>query len=174
MSATEDGKRFRIGDFERMFGNIIESGHTFGGQYLYVIADLASLREPIADPAVNIEFPDDFLRTVNRYAAILQGNLSKKNHASRSVIWGGASKGVIFALIMQRAGASIDHVIDINPAKQGKYLAATGLRVSAPDEVMAYLPSGSDIFVMNGNYLTEIKLMTHNRFNYHMVDHENI
>jgi hypothetical protein len=163
---------FRISDFERMFGNILESGHTFGGQYLYVIADLASLREPLADAIVPIKFPDDFLRTVKRYAAMLHGNLPENNQATHSAIWGGASKGVIFALFMQRAGAGIDHVIDINPAKQGMYLAATGLRVSAPDEVMAYLQPGSDIFVMNGNYLTEIQLMTHNRFNYHMVDHE--
>jgi hypothetical protein len=165
---------FRIADFERMFGNIIEAGHTFGGQYLYVMADLASLRKPVADATAQIEFPDDFLRSVNRYASILHGNRSRNGMATCPVIWGGASKGVIFALFMQRAGASIDYVIDINPAKQGKYLAATGLRVSAPDEVMAKLPPGSDIFVMNGNYLAEIKLMTHNRFNYHMVDHENI
>lgn len=165
---------FRIGDFERMFGNILEAGHTFGGQYLYVMADLASLRKPVADPTAYIEFPDDFLRSVNHYASILHGSPSQNDLATRSVIWGGASKGVIFALFMQRAGASIDYVIDINPAKQGKYLAATGLRVSAPDEVMENLTPGSDIFVMNGNYLTEIQLMTHNRFNYHMVDHENI
>ena len=68
-------------------------------------------------------------------------------------IWGGASKGVIFALLMERAGVRIDTVIDINPAKQGRYLAATGLRVQSPDEAMAHLPAGADVFVMNSNYL---------------------
>jgi hypothetical protein len=75
---------------------------------------------------------------------------------------------------MQRAHANIDYVIDINPAKQGKYLAATGMRVSAPDDVVTNLQPGSDIFVMNGNYLSEIRLMTQNQFNYHTVDHESI
>ena len=34
--------------------------------------------------------------------------------------------------------------IDINPAKQGKYLAATGLRVMGPAEGLAGLPKGSE------------------------------
>ena len=92
----------------------------------------------------------------------------------RSIIWGGASKGVIFAVFMQRAGANIDFVIDINPAKQGKYLAATGLQVSSPEEVLVQVEQGSTIFVMNGNYLPEIRQMTLNQFNYLTVDHENI
>ena len=65
--------------------------------------------------------------------------------SSARAIWGGASKGVIFALLMERAGVRIDTVIDINPAKQGRYLAATGLRVQSPDEAMAHLPAGADV-----------------------------
>jgi hypothetical protein len=82
-----------------------------------------------------------------------------------SVIWGGASKGVIYALFMNRAGAKVDVVIDINIAKQGKYLAATGLRVWSPDEAMLKLPLMTDIFVMNNNYLNEIQEITKSRFN---------
>lgn len=39
---------FRLEDFQRMFGRILDAGHVFGGQYLYVVADLATLREPAA------------------------------------------------------------------------------------------------------------------------------
>jgi hypothetical protein len=73
---------------------------------------------------------------------------------------------------MQRAGARIDCVVDINPAKQGRYLPATGLRVTSPEEMLAQVPAGSDIYVMNGNYLPEIRRMTQDRFNYITVDHE--
>ena len=86
-------------------------------------------------------------------------------------MWGGASKGVIFTLLMNRAGAGLDTVIDINPAKQGRYLAATGIRVSAPDEVVPRLPDGADVFVMNSNYLREIRESTGGRFNYRLVEH---
>jgi hypothetical protein len=65
---------------------------------------------------------------------------------------------------MERAGVAIDRVIDINPAKQGRHLAATGLRVQAPKEAMAQLPDGADVFVMNSNYLDEIEALTAHRF----------
>jgi hypothetical protein len=48
-------------------------------------------------------------------------------------------------------------VIDINPAKQGRFLAGTGLRVEAPGEALARLAPGSRILVMNPNYLDEIR-----------------
>jgi len=110
---------------------------------------------------------------VTRYADRIQARHTF-DQRQRAIIWGGASKGVIFALFMQRAGARIDFVIDINPAKQGKYLAATGLRVASPDEVLAEAAPRSTIFVMNGNYLPEIRQMTLNQFNYLTVDHENL
>jgi hypothetical protein len=73
---------------------------------------------------------------------------------------------------MQRAGIAVDCVVDINPAKQGMYLPATGLRVSSPEEMMARVPVGTDVFVMNGNYLPEIKAMTQGRFNCVAIDYE--
>jgi hypothetical protein len=31
---------FRLDDLRRMFGTVHEAGHLFGGQYLYIVADL--------------------------------------------------------------------------------------------------------------------------------------
>jgi len=163
---------FRAGDFRRLFGTVREAGHVFGGQYLYVVADLATLRAPRADTTDTFTFPADFLATVTRYAAMIKA--SRDTGRGSAIVWGGASKGVIFSLFMRRAGADIDFVIDINPAKQGKYLAATGLRVSSPEEALAQVEPGASIFVMNSNYLPEIRQMTHDQFNYLTVDHENL
>ncbi|MGZ8260118.1 MAG: hypothetical protein ACXWUL_06155, partial [Caldimonas sp.] len=33
-----------------------------------------------------------------------------------------------------------------------------------PDEAMAHLPAGADVFVMNSNYLDEIEALTARRF----------
>lgn len=163
---------FRLSDFHRMFGSVLEAGHTFGGQYLYVIADLATIKSPAYDAADQVDFPKEFLGPVNQYANRIKGQSA--DHGSPAAIWGGASKGVIFALFMQRAGAKIDVVIDINPAKQGKFLAATGLRVQSPEEAIPLLTSGADLFVMNSNYLTEIQELTEHRFNYLSVEREAI
>jgi SAM-dependent methyltransferase len=163
---------FRLDDFRRMFGRIVESGHVFGGQYLYVVADLASLRHPAAGGVVPFEFPRDFTASIERYAGLMRAKQAAPGASDHSVVWGGASKGVIFSLFMQRASARVDYVVDINPAKQGRYLAATGLRVSSPEEMLQQAAPGSDIYVMNGNYLPEIRQMTQDRFNYITVDHE--
>lgn len=157
---------FRLDDFRRLFGRIHESGHVFGGQYLYVVADLASLRDTAHAQAERFDFPADFAASIGRLADRI-----RKGDAA-AVAWGGASKGVIFSLFMQRAGARIDCVVDINPAKQGRYLPATGLCVSSPEEMLAQVAAGADIYVMNGNYLAEIRQMTQDRFNYMTVDHE--
>ena len=69
--------------------------------------------------------------------------------------------------------AAIDTVIDINPAKQGRYLAGTGLRVQSPEEAMAHLPDGADVFVMNSNYLREIQAATAHRYHCLLIDQGN-
>jgi len=156
---------FRMRDFEHMFGDIAESGHVFGEQYLYVVADLSSLRSPRCDQSRGLDFPDDFLGGIARLAAVA-------HNGSRNAIWGAASKGVIFAVYMQRAGAAFEFVIDINPVKHGKYLPGSGLCVMPPAKAMQLLPPGNNIFVMNSNYLDEIIAQSGNQYRYCEVDHE--
>lgn len=154
---------FRLSDFKRMFGEVLDSGRLFGGQYLYVVAELASLRKPQIAQDDRVVFPQDFTDTITKE------NRTKQN---KTAIWGGASKGVVFSLLKERAGCPVSIVIDINPAKQGKYLAGTGLQVQAPDVALVDLAKCSTIYVMNSNYIKEIKKMTGNKFNYIGIDRE--
>lgn len=157
---------FRLADFSRMFGKVYESGHVFGGQYLYIVADLATLQQPVLDQSDIFTFSTDFLSEIDRVASVVKGK--------RNAIWGGASKGVIFALYMQRAVVNIDLVIDINPAKQNKYMAGSGLRISSPKEGMQMLQAGDNVIVMNSNYLQEIIVLSYSQFNYIQVDHHEL
>ena len=150
---------FRLTDFHRMFGDVIECGHLFGDQYLYVVADIATLRKPEIDQYDRVTFPPDLIP-----------NRQNKTKQNRTAIWGGASKGVIFSLLMQRMGYTVTMVIDINPAKQGRYLPVTGLRVQSPQEALLELPKGSTIHIMNSNYLKEIEAMSNNGYVYIGVD----
>jgi SAM-dependent methyltransferase len=153
---------FRLDDFHRMFERVVESGRIFGGQYLYVVAELGSLRQALP-AAPRVRLPAGFMGSIERIGAVRSGP---------SIVWGGASKGVIFALLMERYGREIQTIIDINPAKQGKYVPATGLQVIGPEAALAMLPAGTPIYVMNSNYLPEIKDMTRNAYTYIGVDHE--
>ena len=151
---------FRLIDFDRIFNRVIKKGRFFGDQYLYVVADLASLQEPMFDQSVAVDFPTDFLH----------GLISEEQNRRPVCVWGGASKGVIFSFLRKRAGLTIDAVIDVNPAKQGKFLPGTGLKVLTPKRALADLPNDTVIFVMNSNYLDEIKHMSGDRFNYVLID----
>lgn len=150
---------FRQSDFERMFGEVIDCGRQFGGQYIYVVAELSSLRNPQIGISDRVAFPKDFASDPDMAP-------------TRTAIWGGASKGVIFALIRERAGCPVDIVIDINPAKQGKFLPGTGLQVNSPEVAIAQLPKGSTIYVMNSNYLDEIRQISNDLYTYIGVDSE--
>lgn len=155
---------FRLDDLRRMFGQVAEAGHLFDGQYLYVVAELSSLRSTL-QPVPALSLPDDFSASLEQAVAIVRSAGERG-----TAIWGASSKGVIYSLFLQRAGAPVDWVIDINPAKQGRYLPLSGARVSSPEQALDALPAGAHLFVMNSNYLEEIRRMTDGRFTYHAVD----
>lgn len=149
---------FRLIDFDRMFGKVIHKGRCFGDQYLYVIADLESLRAPVFAPFNPVNFPSDFLN----------GLMAKDD--TRASVWGAASKGVIYSLLRERAGYPVKAIIDLNPAKQGKYLPGTGIKVMSPKDAMMLLQKGDTITVMNPNYLGEIKRISNHKFKYEEIN----
>ena len=152
---------FRLSDFNRMFNVVIDSGKCFGEQYLYVIAELSSLKAPKINLEDRVDFPTDFFTKLRL----------TKNEDYPVCIWGGASKGVIYSMLLKRAGMPVDIVIDVNPAKQGNFLPATGLKVQSPEDGLKGLPLGAPIYIMNSNYLDEIKNMSGNNLIYIGVDH---
>ncbi|MDD1965675.1 class I SAM-dependent methyltransferase [Pseudomonas putida] len=156
---------FRLEDLRQMFGNVQESGYLFNGQFLYVVANLASLRRPVANATTAVSMPAAFDSSLNRAIEVIKAAPHKG-----VAVWGGASKGVIFSLFLQRMGIEVDYVVDINPQKQGQFLPLSGLRVSSPEEAMSSWPAGTHLFVMNSNYLEEIKRMTGGACVYHAVD----
>jgi hypothetical protein len=154
---------FRLGDFDRIFGNVLESGRIFGGQYLYVVAELSSVRSPEMPLRGEVDFPSDFTSRIQQ---------REQGAPFETIVWGGASKGVIFSIMKERVGQPVKIVIDINPAKQGKFLPLTGLQVQSPESALSEILLGSMIYVMNSNYLDEIKSISKNKYNYLTIDHE--
>jgi SAM-dependent methyltransferase len=159
---------FRAIDFQRMFGHVHEQGHIFGGQYLYVVADLAMLREPDAATAERFVWPRDFLAGIECCKTLARATSGPK------AIWGASSKGVIFSHHMRLAGIEFDLSVDINPAKQNRFMAGTGLKIVSPDSAIEALPDGSLVFVMNSNYYDEILQQSRGRFRLIKVDQNDI
>jgi hypothetical protein len=152
---------FRLSDFHRIFSQVIERGRIFGGQYLYVVAEMSSVRVPTCDENDRQNFPEDFAGAIPKNPMQL---------GQQCAVWGAASKGVIFSILKSRAGHPVDLVVDINPAKQGKHLPVTGLKVHSPEAALRILPQKSPVYVMNSNYLEEIKSLSNNKFTYITID----
>ncbi len=152
---------FRLTDFYRMFERVVAAGYLFGGQYMYVIANLNSLREPIFDSEDSIDFPVNFDTSLRSEAV-----------ASSSVVWGASSKGVIFSLLRERIGFPVGIIIDINPEKQGKFIPVTGLCVKSPVDALGNMKNGESICVMNCNYFDEIKRMSGAKYNYIRIEND--
>ncbi len=71
----------------------------------------------------------------------------------RIAVWGGGSKGVAFLTTLGDA-AGIDVAVDINPHKDGMFLAGTGKQIVAPEYLIEHRPDV--IVVMNAIYTEEI------------------
>lgn len=147
---------FRMSDFQRMFGRIFESGHLFGGQYLYLVADISSFQDPEFHEDFKVSFPSNFPCNFS--------SLGPSSGARPDVVWGSGSKGIIYSLLRERAFDPVKFIVDANPAKWGRFVPATGLRVTSPKEIIEILEPESEICVMNLNYAQEIQEMTLGRF----------
>ena len=138
---------FNLDLLESAFGSVWESGRIFGDQYLYVIADFRSFQSPSAEK-------------IKRYAPLdfndlLEGLLSKRKEGNRTYVWGGGAKGITFSNILHKHNIHVDGIIDINPAKQGKYIGFSGIKIQSPEETGKDF-CNANIFIMNPVYTEEI------------------
>ena len=160
---------FRPADFQRMFGQAHEAGHLFGGQYQYVVAELASLRDPASCGAAEpVDLRDGFMSGIVRCAALAAATPGPK------ALWGASSKGVIFAHHLAQAGVTFDMAVDINPVKQNRYMAGTGIPIVSPATALGRLPEDALVFVMNSNYFDEIVAQSRGRFRLAKADQDEL
>jgi hypothetical protein len=68
-------------------------------------------------------------------------------------VWGAGAKGVTFCNLADPAASRLVGLIDVNPAKQGKFLPGTGHAIVPP----AHAASAAAVLVLNPNYVAEIR-----------------
>ena len=123
--------------------------HVFGGQYLWATAVAGTGRE-IAFESRSVVEASVFGRDV---IPIWNERVSATRRKGPVAIWGAGAKGVTMAALLDDPDL-LDCAIDINPAKQGRYLPGSGLKVVSPHSAVERRLA--TIFVMNSNYLEEI------------------
>jgi SAM-dependent methyltransferase len=70
------------------------------------------------------------------------------------VLWGAGSKGITFANVVAGEEPLLAGIVDINPEKQGRYAALTGVPVLSPANLNDLRPDV--ILLMNENYTFEV------------------
>jgi hypothetical protein len=129
---------------------------SFGGQYQWAICS--------AGDAQNERRPERILAAARAYAGsesrFLEQTQSILREASRKgacAIWGMATKGVVLASLID--ADLIAGGVDSNVRKQGRYAPGSGVAIHSPDW-LAQFGGRVTAFVMNPNYLSEIRAQT--------------
>ncbi len=140
---------FSLSLFESIFPGC-EAGHLFGDQYLYAIGDF-KIRTPKNNDSFDTSEISSFMEKMEFCKCFVR---EKSNLA----LWGAGAKGANFARMIDPNRETITCIVDINPRKQGRYIAGSAHLIVSPDE----LRKRNDIdgiIIMNENYLQEIKSM---------------
>lgn len=131
----------------------------FGAQYLWMEALSAREEPPAASPDAG-GLADRMLgyeaSEAVRVTSMRERMRQWKSDGRAIALWGMATKGVLFSLLVDPEASLLDFCIDVNTNKQGCFVPLTGHRISAP----AALRDAEDrltVVVMNENYGEEIK-----------------
>ena len=133
----------------------------FGDQYLWIEGKLqpSSSNENAAKefPSQSLNQIETFIAGINtsREQVITQFNAYKEK-GYKIAVWGMATKGVIFSLMVDPQRKLIDFCIDINESKQMQYIPGSGHQVHSP-AIMNSEKGKLMVVIMNQNYSNEIK-----------------
>ncbi len=128
------------------FGMMFESERVFDGQYLSIFADLSTFQKPDATK-------------LKKYHSVhllssLPDILSQMKPQQATYVWGAGAKGMTFSNILYQQGIIVDALIDINPAKQGRFVGMSGIPIESPGVVKDF--SHANVIIMNPIYADEI------------------
>jgi len=140
---------------------VVNLTEAFEGQFLHIETSPVDRRKIAKTPPPL----DNLGRITDHVAAFSKRFLDKlevwcekiekmAHEGKRVLVWGAGSKGVTF-LNSLKTRDQVEYVIDINPKKQGKYIAGTGQRIMPPEFLKEYRPD--IVIVMNPIYLEEIR-----------------
>jgi len=137
---------------------IVALFNTFNGQYMVLIATISysEISDVKENPSISNDLLNKFSKNILSKKQEIVVSINQSSQEEYFVIWGGASKGIIFLITLDdKVRKKIKFVVDINKNKQGKYTAITGKQIKPPDAIKKE-NSVKNIIIMNPNYEGEI------------------
>lgn len=145
---------------ERLGFDVVRAETEYGDQYLTVEATPrgtagASHAAAPADldeiAGLVASFPERVSRKLAAWAECLD---AWRAAGKRVVIWGSGSKGVSFLTTVPNAADTVEYAVDINPYREGYFMAGTAQEIVAPQALERLRPDV--VVVMNRVYVPEI------------------
>ncbi len=145
---------FKCSGFE-----VLDTYETFAGQFLCIEARLTDNSQ--SSELMISEDISNYVSLFQKQYAEKKDSFAKqlseiKENNLKAVLWGAGSKGVTF-LNTFKIKDEIQYIVDINPRKQGMFVAGTGQKIISPDFLREFKPDV--IFIMNAIYRNEIQKM---------------
>lgn len=147
--------------FERCGFEVLETATEYEDQYLTITAKPAeeipsNARASNSEIDVLLQQAQNFSHRCEETISAWRSDLAGCNAEDQKVvIWGSGSKGVAFLTALGSAADRIEYVVDINPHRQGKFMAGTGQEIVAPELLESYRPDVA--IAMNAIYRPEIQ-----------------
>jgi SAM-dependent methyltransferase len=144
---------------ERSGFALVNTRSAFGGQYLW-----AEGRVGAADALPDPESARRAVEMLGAYAADERSRMeavraemtARKRAGAALAVWGMATKGVMFSVLVDPDRQLVDACVDVNANKHGCFVPLTGHRIDAP-AILADMDKPLAVVVMNTNYLEEIR-----------------
>lgn len=126
----------------------------FGDQYLWVEATPAATTDAEPTPGPDMgPLVAAYGTLEHKRVVAMRALLSTWRQDGPVAVWGAGAKGVTFVNLLDPEGTMVDCVIDVNPAKQDRFIPGTGHPIVAPDALVGR--GVRTAVVMNANYLEE-------------------
>ena len=142
--------------FHKIF-NECEASEVFGGQYLLVIASSLTIVRRKTQNSEPSSLYMDLLDDAFNENPINDIGTS----GARYWVWGAGGKGVLALFHLEQFGVEKFMpplgVVDINPAKQGRFMVSSGAEVVSAEYFFARAEDGDFVLIANPIYENEIK-----------------
>jgi len=144
-------------------GNILKHGDTFGNQYYYFISHVKFFNHNSSNDFKKERYKKINLDTLFPKMKIQLKNLKNISESSDKLwFWGAARKSVmvlhhLFECYKSTINKDKFGCVDQNPAKHGKYLPSTKIKVISANDLMDKISKKDKIIITNPSYQNEIQ-----------------
>jgi hypothetical protein len=126
--------------------------HVFGGQYLWAEGTAAGGGSPHGTGEAVARLAAEFGAAERERVADWHALVGELRGRGPVYAWGAGAKGVTFCNLADPDATRLAGVVDVNPAKQGKFLPGTGHAILLPEAAAA----AHAVLMFNPNYVAEV------------------